>query len=90
MKKARGLKSGFPVFLSARYGKNPGNPPDIGYRLLKTSGSWQQVSGSKVISRDGGESISHQIPGTSHHDTIRICHHVCTVQITSNTTHHKA
>ena len=37
MKKARGLKSGFPVFLSARCGKNPRNPPDIGYRLLNPS-----------------------------------------------------
>ena len=44
MKKARGLKSGFPIFLSARYGKNPGNPLDIGYRLLKTS---KPVAGSK-------------------------------------------
>ncbi|XOQ32173.1 MAG: hypothetical protein ACFWUL_06450 [Dialister sp.] len=37
MKKARGLKSGFPVFLSARCGKNPGNPPDIEYRLNRPS-----------------------------------------------------
>ena len=37
MKKARGMKSGFPVFLSARCGKNPGNPPDIRYRLSSFS-----------------------------------------------------
>ena len=37
MKKARGLKSGFPVFLSARCGKNPGSPMDIGYRLNRPS-----------------------------------------------------
>ena len=37
MKKARGMKIGFPVFLSARCGKNPGNPPDIRYRLSSFS-----------------------------------------------------
>ena len=37
MKKARGMKSGFPVFLSARCGKNPGSPMDIGYRLNRPS-----------------------------------------------------
>ena len=37
MKKARGMKSGFPVFLSARCGKNPGNPPDIGIAFGSSS-----------------------------------------------------
>jgi hypothetical protein len=46
MKKARGLKSGFPVFLSARCGKNPGNPTDIGtaYRLNRPSPIWPNGS----------------------------------------------
>ena len=35
MKKARGLKGDFLIFLSARYGKIPGNSPDTGYRLYQ-------------------------------------------------------
>ena len=31
------MKIGFPVFLSARYGKNSENPTDIGYRLNRPS-----------------------------------------------------
>ena len=58
MKKARGMKSGFPVFLSARCGKNPGNPPDIGYRLssfspIRPKGKMRS-SGETEIELDSG------------------------------------
>ena len=62
MKKARGMKSGFPVFLSARCGKNPGSPMDIGYRLnrpspIRPKGSVRS-SGETEIEKDSGSAAN--------------------------------
>ena len=88
MKKARGMKSGFPVFLSARCGKNPGNPPDIGYRLWKfLTRSAEREDEIEERDRDrGGQRLRRETPRPQSQSS----QNVCTVQITRNTTHHKA
>ena len=92
MKKARGLKSGFPVFLSARCGKNPGNPTDIGtafgspslngHRGRWVAGIWYLVAGTTAATAAIDLATSHQPLATSYLATIRIAE--------NDSQHHKA
>lgn len=69
MKKARGLKGDFLIFLSARYGKILRNSPDTGYRLYqflahsaeREMGSWHLAARPTAATAAIDLATSHQL-----------------------------